>query len=285
MEEFKTKEGVFWACSKKLSERFCLAFSAPCHSGQLFDDVGFIGDTSCAKDLLEGTYQFHPDTDQATKLLFQEVAHTYAELTPRELATYVTVEDFQYYWQRTNERTSSSYSGLHFGHYKAASFDKNLSLLHAAKMSGCASRGLPLSRWSFGVTVLLEKVMGNTFVNRLRAICLFEADFNWWNKLVFAKRMMQQAGERGAIPHEIFSKKGSHCDGAAMCKTLFCDGSRTLHHPAALAEEDFGDCYDRVATAPCSLSMQAWGAPAKACRVLFKALQITVLPKSALKKG
>ena len=77
------------------------------------------------------------------------------------------------------------------GHYKAASFDYALSALHAAKLSECAKRGLPLARWSYGVTVLLEKIMGNTFVHRLRAICLFEADFNWWNKLVFARRMMQ----------------------------------------------------------------------------------------------
>jgi hypothetical protein len=51
---------------------------------------------------------------------------------PREkLATYMTVDDFQYYWQWANERISLSYSGLHMGHYKAASFDCHLSALHA----------------------------------------------------------------------------------------------------------------------------------------------------------
>ena len=119
-----------------------------------------------------------------------------------------------------------SYSGLHFGHYKAASFDKNLSVLHAAKLLECAKRGLPLGQWSFGITVLLEKIMGNTYVNKLRAICLFEADFNWLNKLIFAKRMMQLADECNAIPEGIFSRKGRHCDSAAMSKTFFfCDGS------------------------------------------------------------
>jgi len=274
VEEFKTKEGVFFACSKNLAERFRLAFSAPCSHGQLFDDIGFLGDTECARQLLEGTYVFPPGTDDATRLLFEEVAIVYKEINPKTLATYVTVEDFQYYWQQANERISSSYSGLHMGHYKAASFDYGLSALHAAKLSECAKRGLPLARWSYGVTVLLEKIMGNTFVHRLRAICLFEADFNWWNKLVFARRMMQQAHESSIIPDEIFSKKGSHCDGAAMCKTFFCDGSRILHHPAAVEGEDLGDCYDRILHSPCSLSMQAWGAPVSSCRVLFKALQV-----------
>ena len=67
--------------------------------------------------------------------------------------------------------------------------------------------------------------------------------------------MMQQAHENSIIPDEIFSKKGSHCDGAAMCKTFFCDGSRTLHHPAAVEGEDLGDCYDRILHSPCGLSM------------------------------
>ena len=66
MEEFKTKEGVFMACSKQLSERFRLAFTAKCHQGQLFDDIGFLGDTESARQILEGTYEFPPDTDDAT---------------------------------------------------------------------------------------------------------------------------------------------------------------------------------------------------------------------------
>jgi len=49
--------------------------------------------------------------------------------------------------------------------------------------------------------------MGNNYVHRLRAICLFEADFNWWCKLIFARRMMKQAGEKGMIPPELYASK------------------------------------------------------------------------------
>ncbi len=40
----------------------------------------------------------------------------------------------------------------------------------------------------------------NVFVHKLRAFCLLEADFNQWNKLIFAKQMMQQAIQEGSIP-------------------------------------------------------------------------------------
>ena len=32
----------------------------------------------------------------------------------------ITKDDFQAYWRRMNERTSSLFSGLHFSHWKAA---------------------------------------------------------------------------------------------------------------------------------------------------------------------
>ena len=40
---------------------------------------------------------------------------------------------------------------------------------------------------------MLEKIEGNTKVDKLRAILLMEADFNQMNKLVFGHRMIKQS--------------------------------------------------------------------------------------------
>jgi hypothetical protein len=53
-----------------------------------------------------------------------------------------------------------------------------LSVMHVAYLTACARRGIPLARWGIGLTVLLEKMVGNNFIHKLRAICLLEADFN-----------------------------------------------------------------------------------------------------------
>ena len=158
-EEFFTEDEVCQKVSTYLLERFRLAFSAPAYKGKLFNDICFLGDNDVARQILEGTYVFPTDIDPATKLLFEEAAITFGKLSKEEVASYVTVDDFQYYWQRANERISSSYSGLHFGHYKAASFGRNLSVIHAAKLSECTQRGIPLARWGRGLTVLLEKIV------------------------------------------------------------------------------------------------------------------------------
>jgi hypothetical protein len=270
--KFKMHERVFQAVSKTLVERFQSALVADCHRGTFFEDVGHLTDSPAAQRIPEGTYDYPPDLDPATRLLFKEAAITYAAVSQTEVATYVTADDFQHFWQTARESTGSSYSGLHFGHYIAASFCPDLSVLHAAKLSICARNGVPLARWGRGLTVLLEKLVGNVFVHKLQAICLLEADFNWWNKLIFAKRMMQQAGREGAIPQESFAKKHSTCNYAVLTKQFFCDSLRSLHHPAGLGECDFGDCYDRAAHPPTSIALQSWGIPKSTIRVLLTSM-------------
>ena len=145
--------------------------------------------------------------------------------------------------------------------------------MHAAKLSVCAKKGLPLARWGRGVTVLLEKICGYNYVHKLRDICLLEADFNWWNKLVFAKRMMSSARTSDLIPEENFAKKGSSCNDAVMTKRMFTDNSRMLHHPAAVGGSDWGDCYDTAAHPAASLAFCSWGVLQAGCRVLLTALR------------
>ena len=176
-----TKDAVVAHTSDHLSERFRLAYSAPCYRGQLFDDLGFMGDTECSQQILEGTYDYPPDTDIWTKKILQEAQHTFARMSGMEIATTISTADFQQYWRRVNERTSSSFSGITFSHYKAVASHTMLSAMHAAYLTSCARRGIPLARWGIGLTVLLEKIVGNIFVHKLQAICLLEADFNWIN--------------------------------------------------------------------------------------------------------
>jgi hypothetical protein len=160
-----------------------------------------------------------------------------------------------------------------FGHYIAVSFCPNLSSLHAAKLSICARPGVALSWWGHGLTVFLKKILSNVFVHKLRAICLLEANFNWWNKLIFSKRMMRQTVADSSIPQECFAKTNSQCNNAVLAKQFFCDSSHTLHHPAALSECDFGDCYDRAAHPPVRIALQSWGIPPLAIRALLSAMQ------------
>ena len=74
-----------------------------------------------------------------------------------------------------------------------------LSARQAAKLTLAATTGIPLIRWGNGLTVLLEKVVGNIYINKMRAICLLEANYNWLNKYVFAKHMMDKAFQEDIV--------------------------------------------------------------------------------------
>jgi hypothetical protein len=118
-----------------------------------------------------------------------------------------------------------------------------------------------LAQLGKGLTILLEKKMGNIFVYKLQDICLLEADFNWWNKLILTKKNMQQVVQDGHIPQKVFAKKRSHCNHAILTKQFFCDSSCSLHHLAGLRKCDFGDCYDHAENPLTSIVLESLGIP------------------------
>ncbi len=141
--------------SNHLSERFCLAYSALCYQGQLFGNLGFMGDIGCSKQILEGTYEYPPDTNIWTKKILQEAHYTFSHMSSAKIATTITTVDFQQYWIKVEERTSSSFSGVTFLNYKAVASHSMLLAMHAAYLSVCAQKMDPphtLGDWAHCAT-------------------------------------------------------------------------------------------------------------------------------------
>jgi hypothetical protein len=194
---------------QNLQKRFSLGKRAPINKGSILCDFGTLGCTDSTNQLFRGEYNFSSIDDSYTEDFLREAARIKLMTDTRTQPTsFVTNEDFIMFWGKANELTSSSKSGRHFGHYKAICSDKRLVSLHVNSINMATTRGTPLTRWGQGVTVLLEKVAGTAKIDKLRAICLLEADFNWWLKVIFAKRMMQQMKVAGAIPLEQGAVKG-----------------------------------------------------------------------------
>merc|ERR1711983_453290 len=136
-----------------------------------------------------------------------------------------------------------SASSLHFGHSIAQAFSKRLSKLKLMQLNIVLQMGMPLDRWLQGLTVMLEKEKGNINIDKLRAICLFEADFNWVLKVIYAKRMMANARENDLLEPEIFAVDGRSAPDATMAKVAFTDINRAQHRNHAAASVDLGQCY------------------------------------------
>ncbi len=168
---------------------------------------------------------------------------------------FVSTTDFQSYLQHANEDIQSSKSGYHFGHYKAASYGWYLLAMHAAKQTLAASTGIPLAHWGNGLTVLFEKAFENIYIDKMWAICLLEANYNWLNKFVFAKQMMDKAFQGGIIPVEQFAKRGSQATEGVLTLRIFCDTAWALQKTAAIESVDLANCYDAVAHPIASIAL------------------------------
>ena len=69
-----------------------------------------------------------------------------------------------------------------YGHYKAAAHSDLLSEIHALMTELAVTGGTPLAHWESGLSVMLEKQKGVIQVDKLRAILLMEADFNFYHR-------------------------------------------------------------------------------------------------------
>jgi hypothetical protein len=116
--ELDTQEPVEDAIFAEVhGSRYTLAQGAPICRGKLFEDFGYLANTAAAEEVLNGSYLPPPDCDAATRDLFAEVAAIRQTIPPDSVSHIITPEQWKWYWKIVNEETSSSESGIHFGHY------------------------------------------------------------------------------------------------------------------------------------------------------------------------
>jgi hypothetical protein len=192
-------------------------------------------------------YKIPSDTDPTTKLILEEIGKLGVKLVNEEgTKIIITPEDFQRYWNRVGELTSSSMSGVHYGHYKVAIQCDISTKILAQQLTVVAQSGIPPESWSIGLQVMLEKIAGVCLGKKLCAIQLYDANVNCYNQFVFGKSAMVSLNSIGYTPKELFSQKGSPSEDAKFDKTLMADLSQQAHHPMTMVLADPAYCYNHV---------------------------------------
>jgi hypothetical protein len=238
-------------------ERFDRAMSAPITMTSLRERLGFLSDTEFAKEMLKGDVHIPSDVDPTTTLVLEEIIRLFGTLHEGHTEIGLRADEFRHYWRRVREKTSSSLSGIHFGHYKSAAHSPSLSDFFARKITLIARCGCPPERWGHGLQVLLEKIAGVALVSKLRAILLMEGDFNYMNKWVFGYDAINKLYEMGYVPGDQYSQRESTAEDARMDNRLTMDLSRQLKHPLATMSADADKCYDRINHIVMSLLLMA----------------------------
>jgi hypothetical protein len=198
-----------------------VAGEAPICNGDLFPEFGYTATTPALRAVLDGMYVAPSNSDAATSELFAEITYICRLVPSSSVPIVITPEQLKKYWQVVNKETSSSESGIHFGHYIVGSKSNTISHYHTARVTVTLAHAIQLEQWLRGLSVMLEKTLGVTLMTKLRAILLMEGDFNAANKIVYGKRMLDNARKYRSMPEEIFSEKNRMADNGTLCKTIF----------------------------------------------------------------
>ncbi len=177
-----------------------LAEEALICKGPLRGQFGYMATLPTAQSVLDGSYDYPPDIDEATKELFEECAKIQSIVPANSVTGIISQERWQQQWKKVKEDISLSPSGLHFGHYIAGADCDCISQFHALWVSLALKKGIALERWANGLLVMLEKMFGVWLVSKLQAILLMEAGFNATNKEVYGVRMLEEARKYKLVP-------------------------------------------------------------------------------------
>jgi hypothetical protein len=201
-------------------EHFGQANNTPLAEGQLWDWLGYSGTNRNCQNLIKGRLppnieQHHP----ATQLLLRKLADGKG---CTEMLADITYEDFRDALKRWKESTSTSPSGRHLGHYKVLllqlqSEEESNTRTDEIKTNGYKTRATqiletywrmlqltfkfqqPFSRWKQSLTTMIQKIPGNSRIDKLRVIHLYEADYNHWLKLLWGRKLVQHSNNQNKL--------------------------------------------------------------------------------------
>ena len=165
----QVEEAIF---SNIQDKRFYTAEHAPFCIGRLRREFGYLANTVAGDEVLDGSYVYSEGFHPATRELLEECARIRTRVQENSVCDFLGAREWQRRWCRAKEKTSSSVSKLHFGYYIAGAASNRISYVQALKTSISLKHGVPLSRWAGGLSVMLEKQLGCTLINKLRAILL-----------------------------------------------------------------------------------------------------------------
>lgn len=270
-----TQSGVEEALAQHISERYSATNSTAFMQPELREYFGLCAESAQAQQMLQGTLSLPEDMAVTLDTHARDVLDTFRYRGDEgKIDISISAKDFTDYWKKAKERTSSSLSGRHFGHYKAAAMSKELAELHAIFLQLSYCNGHRVARWERGLMVMLEKEPGNAKVDKLRAILLMEADFNFVNKLLFGKRMMGRASAHNLLKDETFgSVRHRNAQQVGVTRRCVSDLSRMMGLTMAMASVDASQCYDRIQHTVASFCLQSWGVPMPPIKSLLGTVQ------------
>jgi len=231
------------------SRHYHQAHNTPCGKEPLASYLGYKADTPGSKKVLDGE---NLPPELAENLLPETLAifrtlQSLAAYPHTIVPTHNTLDQFISCYKAMDERTSSSPSGRHLGHYKAAILSEELATVHSTMMSIPLTAGISPSRWRQIIDVMLEKKPGDHRIHGLQIVALQESNFNQSNRLTIGRPLQSLMETINLAPDMQHGSRASKlCHSAVLNKQLTFEIHKYTKQPIAYIENDAVGCYDRI---------------------------------------
>lgn len=244
-------------------EHFRAAAASPCGHGKIHEQLTFSSLSGEAASLLDGNIpkEWIGNDELLREFLTSFIIPDSIKHLP-DISTELTPQDVHRGFTKWKERTSTSLSGRHLGHYKALIQNDMLLSTLTKFLQFIIDKGIVLHRWCNAVNIMIEKDTGDPKITRLRIIHLFEADLNFFLKIQWGSRLVKRAdkhsllndGQHGSVPRRTAMDP-------IMLTELTTDLCRILKHNLARFDNDASACYDRIIVALGMLAARRCGMP------------------------
>lgn len=225
-------------------------------------EVKYDGSGTATDLILEGTYDAS-DLDKVSRLFIKHMT----QQTTTELPSEITKEEFIGKLKIWPEKTSTSPSGIHLGHYKALwqrhnitsndnpdaikQFENKRDLIiriHLALLNYSVKFGYSYQRWHKVVNIMLRKDPHNSYIHRLRIIHLYEADYNLLLSVKW-RQAIHHAEDHHLLNEGLYgSRPGRTAHDPVFLEIMQTETYRTSMKSGINKDLDATSCYDRILT-------------------------------------
>jgi hypothetical protein len=178
----------------------------------------------------------------------------------------ISFENFIRALKTWREGTSTSPSGSHLGHYKYLFITDeqkytedysdpktNIMKMYYHVTIAALRSVTSLERWQTRITTMIEKIPGCSKINKLRVIYLHEAGYNLILKILWARRLVWNAHNRGKINEgQAGSRPGWNAIDVVIQKEMKYLTCRETRTGLATMDIDMKSCCNRII---CNLAM------------------------------
>jgi hypothetical protein len=266
----------------------------PLAKPEVIRKIGFGADTERAELLLEGK----DDPTDITDDEWSRYLLTSMKRHSKELNIEITAAKMMDKYRRWKERTSTSPSGRHLGHFhalfrplKAKDDDDRDRLegirtdiieMHAKMLQTAYDNEHVYKRWEYILTCMLGKDTGIPRIHRLRVIHLYECDLNLQFSIFF-RELDQHCEDKYLINKGVYGCRPNR----RAIDPVFVDVTQTemamvTRKPLVKFNNDATACFDRILVHLLNLCLRSYGMPKKLAKILGELLRVA---KYAIKTG